>query len=475
MNFLRKIYKLSPGFIKRFRRKIPIKLPVQPNWKEEEFLKWYNFLQESQWWSIERLKQYQMQQLKKLLNHAYKNVPYYKRIFDEKLLKPKNIQNFEDFRKLPYLTKDIVRGNSDNLIAKNISKENMKYVTTGGTSGKPLGFYIEERTIFIRDAFDWRQYNWAAYKFGDKCVVLRGNVVQRKENRKPAWWEYDQANNYLILSTYDMTEENLPKYVKKIEEFKPKIIQGYPSALDILARFIKENNLKINIKGNVKAILTSSENLYLTQRKLIKEIFRCPVFDLYGNSEQVVRFGECIKHEGYHNFMEYGYTEILNSKGKPVVEEGEIGEIVATGFTNYATPLIRYKTGDLVEYTHNKCSCGRKLPLIKRIEGRLQELIVTKNNNLISMAAMNMHSNVFDNVKQFQLYQDKPGKITFKIVRKNTYTQKDTECIIQELQRKIKNQININIKFVSEIPKTDRGKYKFLIQKLPIRNINEYE
>jgi len=429
----------------------------------------YNFLQESQWWSREKLEEYQMQQLEKLLKHAYENVPYYRRVFDERGLKPKDIQDFDDLRKLPYLTKDNVRKNLKDLIARNISKEEMEYVTTGGTSGKPLGLYIEKRTNLIRMAFEWREWNWMGYKFGDRCVVLRGNVVKREENGEPAWWEYDRDNNYLILSTYDMTEENLPKYIKKIEEFEPKVIRGYPSALDILARFIEENNLEINLKGNIKAISTSSENLYPAQRKLIEKAFKCRVFDKYGNCEQVTILGECEKHEGYHDFMEYSYTEILNREGKLVTKEEEIGEIVSTGFTNYAVPLIRYKTEDLVEYTAHRCSCGKEFPLVKRIEGRLQELIITKNGNLISMVALNMHSDVFDNVKQFQFYQDTPGKVIFKVIRKDTYTNKDTRYILQELQKKMKRQVEIEIKFVNKIPLTERGKYRFLVQKLPIK------
>jgi len=464
---LRKVYNLSPPIIQSIGRKVYSKFK-KPVWKDPEFLKWYNFLQKSQWWSREKLEEYQMQQLEKLLNHAYKNVPYYKKVFDEKGLKPKDIQNFDDLRRLPILTKDDVRKNLKDLIARNIPREDMGYVTTGGTSGKPLGFYIERKTNIIRMAFEWREWNWMDYKFGDRCIVLRGNVVGRKENGKPSWWEYDKENNYLILSTYDMTDEKLLKYIKKIEEFKPKIIRAYPSAIDILAKFIKENNYKININRNIKAISTSSENLYLSQRKLVEEIFKCPIFDKYGNCEQVTILGECKKHEGYHDFMEYSYTEILDKEGISVTKEGEIGEIISTAFTNYAVPLIRYKTEDLARYTAHNCSCSRQFPLVKIIEGRLQELIVTKNGNLISMAALNMHSDVFDNVKQFQFYQDIPGKVIFKVIKKNTYSNKDTNYIIQELQKKMKNQIDIKIKFVNEISLTKRGKYTFLIQKLPI-------
>ena len=344
----------------------------------------------------------------------------------------------------------------------------MDYGTTGGSTAVPLGLYIEKKTHNIRMAFEWREWNWMGYNFGDKCVVLRGNVISRFENGKRAWWEYDPFNNYLILSSYDMTEENLFKYVEKIEEFQPKVIRGYPSALDILARFIKQHDLKINKKGNIKAISTSSESLYQSQSELIENVFGCKVYDKYGNFEQVCMFGMCGKREGYHDFMEYGITEIIGKDGKTVTKEGGIGEIVGTEFTNYAFPLIRYKPEDLAVWTNKRCSCGRELPLIKRIEGRLQELIVTKKGNLISMTAINMHSDVFNNVKQFQFVQEEKGKVVMDIIKKTSYTDKDTEYILSELYKKMGDGIDIEIVFVDEIPKTKRGKYRFLIQKLPI-------
>jgi phenylacetate-CoA ligase len=428
----------------------------------------YAFLRESQWWSKEQLEEYQLEQLSKLLKHAYENVPYYRRVFDERGLKPKDVQDFKDLQLLPYLTKEDVRANFNDLIARNIPKEQMDYGTTGGSTAIPLGLYIEKKAHNIRDAFDWRQYNWANYYFGDKCVVLRGNVINMFENGKRAWWEYDPFNNCLILSSYDMTEENLFKYVEKIEEFQTKVIRGYPSALDILARFIKEQSMKINKKGNIKAISTSSETLYQPQRELIEDVFGCKIFDLYGNYEQVPRFGECEMHEGLHIYLEYGITEIIGKDGKPVTKEGEIGEIVGTGFTNYAFPLIRYKPEDLSVWTNKRCSCGRELPLIKRIEGRLQELVVTKKGNLIPMTGINMHSDVFDNVKQFQFVQEKKGRLIMNIIKKSSYTDKDTEYILSELYKKMGDGVDIEIVFVDEIPLTERGKYRFLIQKLPI-------
>jgi hypothetical protein len=254
------------------------------------------------------------------------------------------------------------------------------------------------------------------YNFGDKCVVLRGTVINRFENGKRAWWEYDSFNNYLILSSYDMTAENLFKYVDKIEEFQPKVTRAYPSSIDILARFIKQHSLKINKEGNIKAISTSSENLFEMQKEITEQTFACPIIDKYGNSEQANIAGMCVKPEGYHIFLEYGITEIIGKDNNPITKEGEIGEIIGTGFTNYAMPFFRYKTGDSAVWTNKGCGCGRDLPLLKKIEGRwLQERIITRQGSFIAITALNSHTNIFENVKQFQYFQEEKGKVILKI------------------------------------------------------------
>ena len=437
------------------------------------FRETYALLQESQWWSREKLEEYQMQQLSRLLDHAYENVPYYRRIFDERGLKPKHIQDFNDFRKLPYLTKDNVRENLHDLMARNIPEKGMQYVTTSGSTGIPLGLYIERKTNQVVMAFEWREWNWMGYKFGDRCAVLRGNVVKREENGQKAWWEYDKANNYLILSTYDMTDYNLPYYARKIEEFKPRVIQGYPSALDILTRFIRDNNLTVNAQGNIIAISTSSENLYPAQRQMIEETFKCRVFDKYGNSEQVTILGECERHEGYHDFMEYSYTEILDEDANPVTEDGIVGEIVGTAFTNYAMPFIRYKTGDLVEYTTHRCSCGRQLPLVKRIEGRVQDFIIDKNGGLMSLSGLRsriLRDLQLSTLREFQFLQETLGELTIRAVKNHSCSDEKAEAYILDIfSKRLRGRCKLKVKFVEHIPRTQRGKFKFLIQKLDIK------
>lgn len=440
-------------------------LAILPSYKT--FRKTYKFLQKSQWWSREQLEEYQLQQLSKLLNHAYENVPYYRRIFDNRGLKPKDIQDFKDLQKLPFLTKEIVRDNLNDLKARNYPPEKFEYVTTGGSTGIPLGFYyVKGVSRAIEEAFMKTLWDRVGYHYRDKCVILRGNVVKSADKGK--LWEYSLFGRWLILSSYHMAEENIPKYIEKIRKFKPNFIQAYPSAITILARFMRENN--IEPFPTVKAILCGSENLYPWQRELLEEVFQCRVYSWYGLSEMAVLAGECEKSTYYHIFPEYGIVELNGKNNKPVMNESEMGEIVATSLNNFACPLIRYRTMDLAVPTNGKCECGRNYPLLKKVEGRLQELVVTKDRRLITLTALifAQHFEAFSRVKEMQLMQEEEGKMTVRIVKTLQYSENDEQEFLTKMQKAVGNGLDINFEYVNQIPRTQSGKYRFLIQKLPI-------
>ncbi|PKL54854.1 MAG: CoF synthetase, partial [Methanomicrobiales archaeon HGW-Methanomicrobiales-6] len=191
-------------------------------------------------------------------------------------------------------------------------------------------------------------------------------------------------------------------------------------------------------------------------------------FSWYGNSEQTVLAGECEESTRYHIFPEYGIVELIGSDGRPVEGPGAMGEVVATSLTNFICPLIRYRTMDVAVLGQGPCTCGRAYPMLERVEGRLQEFIVTRDHRFISMTAVNMHSDVFDNVAQFQFYQMREGEVLMKIVKKPGYTDRDTERILRELDKKFEGDVDVTIRFVETIPRTRRGKYQFLIQDLPL-------
>jgi phenylacetate-CoA ligase len=420
------------------------------------------FLQESQWWSKERLEEYQMCRLSELLDHAYENVPYYQMVFNERGLKPKDIQDFDDLRQIPYLTKDVIRNNFNELIAKNIPKSNLKIVRTSGSTGKPLSFYRDrKRTDSLEQAFIETLWNRVGYRSTYKKVDLTWAGI---ENRN-ALWNYNPAYKTLVLSPFQMREENLEVYVKKIKEFRPRAIKAIPSTIVVLADFVERNQIKPF--PTVEVILLGSEMLYPWQRSKIKEVFNCRIYSWYGQSEQVVLAGECEISEQYHVFSEYGVLEIIDRNGEVASQEGSRGEMVGTGFNNWAMPFIRYKTGDIVVKSNSRtCACGRNYSLLGRLDGREQEFIVSRNGDLIPLLALPFSSALKD-IKQFQFYQDKPGEVILKIVKTSSLALDDSDSVIKKLTDRLSN-IKFQVEFVDNISRTERGKYRYMIQKIPI-------
>jgi len=145
-----------------------------------------------------------------------------------------------------------------------------------------------------------------------------------------------------------------------------------------------------------------------------------------------------------------------------------MGEVVATNLTNFVCPLIRYRTMDVAVLGEDSCTCGREYPLLEKVEGRLQEFIVTRSGHLISVTPINYESEAFENIRQFQMYQEEVGELIMKIVRKPAYTEKDTRQLTEELRCQLGDGVNVHVRFVDEIPRTEGGKFRYLIQKLPI-------
>jgi len=447
------IPKLYRRYLKRLIRPVPHSYG-------KDFKHWRCFLEESQWWAPEELAQHQNHALRNLIRHCYQNVPYYRDLFNERGVKPEDIRETKDLQRLPFLTKEIIKANPDRLKAGNIALCQTEFHTTGGTTGTPLGLTLEKRSEAIRLAFEWRFYGWAGYRFGDRCAVLRGLEVDGFE--KGRRWEYDPYRNYLILSAFDMTDGNMKGYVEKLREFRPKYIRGYPSALGVLSRFVLENGLKINPSGGIKGVFTSSETLYEFEREQITEAFGAPVFDLYGNTEQAGRFGQCECLEGYHDFVEYSVVEIEGE------DDSGIGELVATPLTNYAMPLLRYRTGDLARRSCQPCRCGRGLPLIAAIEGRRQDVAVLQDGTPVSLTGFffAVHVPEMSRLKKIQFQQEAPGHLRALVVKGEHYPEGCCESMLARMNQNLAKPFRIEVRFVEEIPTTRAGKHRFFVSKI---------
>jgi phenylacetate-CoA ligase len=458
---LKELIKSCPGFIEKPARYIHASIPDYIRCGKI-FRNQYKFLKQSQWWTKEQHEEYQMVQLNRLLEHAYKNVPYYTRVFDERGLKPKDIKSFSDLKKLPYLTREIIKDNLKDLVARNYNPKKLKVDSSSGTIKTPVNFYIEPKVVKALEwAFISRLWSCVGYnaKKINRCVIIRGNIPQNGV--------YEYKGRDLILSSYRMTEENMRRYIELMESFNPDFIQAYPSSIHLISKYILRNNIKLNLL-KLKCILCSSENLYEDQKPEIENAFGVRVYNHYGHSEQACLAGWCEQRDYFHIQSEYGYTEIINEFGQDVCGEEEVGEVVATGFNNYVMPFIRYRTGDLVVNTNEKCSCGRNYKLIKKIEGRSQEFLVDEALTLMPASwAVFATKCIREKISGFQYVQNQPGKLVLNIQYHEIILDEEIK-VVRKVFHSYYPGIELEINFVEHIERTIRGKYKYLVQRLDV-------
>ena len=422
------------------------------------YQKTYNFVKQSQWWTLEQIKQYQWKQLISLLNHAYEHVPYYKKLFKTQGITPNDIKSLHDFQQIPYLTKEIVQEHANELKATNYPAFSFEETSTGGSTGYLLRFSIEKGAWFAKHlAYMKILLERAGCQVMDKSVQIIGR-------EKP--WEYRPLSRTLVLSSYHMKDQNLPIYINKIRQLQPQYFIGYPSAITVLATYMKNNSIELK---ELKGIFCFGENIYDWQREFLEKFFQCRVHGQYGHREQCILAGTCEKSNFYHIFPEYGFVELIDRNGQQVTKDGESGELVATGFHTGIFPFIRYKTGDIATYSTDHCECGRNYPLLKSIEGRLQDFMVSKTKRLVPlMGVLQLIAKSSPNMKEYQLYQDRKGEIILHIVKKEGFSDDDVRHIREKFQKRLGDEFSLSLVYMDSIPLTSRGKYQFLIQKLPI-------
>ena len=415
-------------------------------------------------WSKTQIETYQLDKLKEQVSIAYAKCPAYKQLYDDAGINVSLLQTLDDFKVLPFIDKTFINNNVEDLLLVDKNSANVDYITTGGTSGVPLTFYINAERSQIEYAYLVDGWKKAGFKLGNIKAVLRGRVTSEKngENRS-----YDPIFKEHYYSSFHTSDNDMAAYVQHLKSLKKSFLHVYPSSVYQLARYIKKNNIIIT---NVQAILAESENVYPEHRVFVESVFNCRYFSSYGHTEKLVAAGECEHSSNYHVWPTYGYFELIDEQGDVITEKGKTGEIVGTGFINTVMPFIRYKTGDYAEYVGNYCDkCKRNHLIIKNIMGhRIQEHLVSVDQSLIPWTAVNMHDDTFDNVEKYQFYQDTPGIAVIKIVVNDTFNIRDKQRIIDNIGKKLNGSIQVSVLIVKDIALTDRGKSIFVDQQIKL-------
>lgn len=254
-----------------------------------------------------------------------------------------------------------------------------------------------------------------------------------------------------------MTNSNIKKMIDVMNKYKPEFIHGYPSALLILSESMLTYGFKLNYK--LKSLLLSSENLYKGQRGFIEKVLKCKIFTFYGHSELCGMAINKNNDHHYHILKKYGYIELIDDNNEVIKENGKMGEIVVTGYGSVIMPFIRYKTADYSSYLDYENG------VLEDIKGRwTQEMLFTSRGNKISITALNMHSDIFKNVCNYQFIQNEIGVVTLKLVKGDDFNDKDFHLIKTSLSEKLGRHLNLEIEYCFIIERTMAGKQRFLVQ-----------
>lgn len=399
-------------------------------------------------------------ELKNQIEFAWEHIPFYRNHWQKHNFSPDKFQSFEDMKLIPIINKNTVREHLEEMVNPNYPKSRLTLVTTGGTTGMPMKFYIDNYFARGKEMAFQIQGSWTYWKyrfFINKVAIIRGFSVDKKYIDNKIYWQKSNRDNGLVFSSFHLNKDTYKTYLDKLRSFKPKYIKAYPSSIVALCILMKQNN-DYGIKG-LKAVICSSENIYDSHRDLIKEVLGVEIYSFYGHSEKSV---SAFQNKDIMEFQPlYGYTEFLDANNEAVSQKGEMANIICTSLNNKYFPFIRYNTNDIIEVAdaQNKTA--------KRILGRAQEFIVDKDGTKVLFTCADEIFWEEEGITAYQYVQNEVGKISINIETDSKFAS-DTLDRIRFSAKEMFSNFDIEIINVPKIEKTKAGKFRYLIQNLKI-------
>jgi len=375
--------------------------------------------------SHELVKQYQ---------NAFDNTIFYKDLYQRHGLNRNSIKDLSDIHQLPIITKSHVRKNTSDILSS--CKLSVFKAYSSGTSGSPLQVYRDFISTIKEYAYGHFFQQMHGYHLGDPVVSLRGTLDRN------TFSYYDKSNNVLYISSYHLSSNRISEYYKMIEDFKPKVIKGYPSSMHILATELYKSGRELHIPIG----FTSSEVLHGFQKDIIQKVLHTKVYDWYGNSEQTVAFGQFTDNL-YHEFPLYSHIEVADD------------HLITTGFINSAFPLLRYKVDDVVKLSPtSNGTC-----VVQKIEGRDDDYILLKNGQRIGRLDL-----AFKKAQQLlaaQIIQTRAGEILVKLVPDRGFSEKHMKEIEKNLRNLIGAKCTIRFEKIemNQLIRSPKGKFNLVV------------
>jgi len=461
MSVMQQLYDKSPYYVQSVLFNL---YAYKIHWRYgERFERKLEELEQRERLSRSDLVAYQEEQLMRLLDDVYKNVPFYSELMRSRKLKPSDFLTIDDLAKLPIITKAQVRDNSKLFLNTRFNHKTLFKGATSGTTGSPLTLFYDKEAFLLNNVFDWRQKRWAGIQYGDRIAFLLGRPIVSLGKRCKPFWQKDIFHNHIWLSAFHMGSSNLLDYAEEISRYGAKAIEGYPSTVYVLAKFLEDRGLKLPLK----AVFVSSEPLHDFQRATIERSFACKVFNFYGMAERVVFATECDRHDGMHLNYEYGISEVTSKAVAEDIENSpnKEGVLTATGLINKAMPLIRYQTNDLALFDTDNCGCGRNSIRIPKVETKLEDMIIRADGTPISPSVLTHPFKSVKGIRSSQIIQESSSHITVMVVEAGDSPSFDAAALKEGLQLRVGKEFSIQVRSVEDIPRERSGKFRWVINR----------
>jgi len=424
---------------------------------------YWKLLETTQYLPEEKLLTDQWYKLQSLLQFVWENNSFYRKRFEDASLTPDMILSLEDMRKIPILTKDEIRENAPRIMCTGFEMKSLQQFKTGGSTGKSLVIYATEECSYLRNACTRRHNQWTGWNFGEPIAAVWGNPhLPRSVKDKLRHWF---LTPYIYLDTMSVSEGSVRTFATEWEKNRPTLLFGHAHSLYVLAQYVRDLSI-LNIKP--RGILSTSMMLMPHERKVIEDVFTVKVTDLYGCEEVSLIASECEQHEGMHLNIEHLFIEFINENGLPSVP-GEPGKIVVTDLLNRAMPLIRYQIEDVGVPTDRKCSCGRGLPLMESVSGRVADFLVKSDGTRV--AGVSLIENTLTSIPgidQMQIIQESINVLNINLVVGKEFSNEQENYLREYFFSIFGKNIIVNVNYVLNIEQERNGKYRFSICKVDL-------
>lgn len=424
-------------------------------------LSYWKKLEKTQYLCLQELQDIQWQRLQKIYAFLWEKNNFFRSRFQEAGLSSSCLKEPADIAKLPILTKKEIQENGDSMISNGFEKKSLLHFKTGGSTGKALDIFITEECSELRNACARRHDRWTGWNPGEPIGAAWGNPKLPVTIKEKLY--HHLLHPYIYLDTMAISSASVKEFSRRWAKVQPTLLYGHAHSIFILAQYIQDLGCdEIRPKG----VLSTSMMLLPHERKLIEKVFFCKVTDRYGCEELGLIGSECETHHGMHLNIEHLVVEFIKEDGT-YANNGEQGQIIITDLMNYAMPFIRYKVEDVGIPTDRECNCGRGLPLMDRVVGRVADFLIKKDSTKV--AGISLIENTLTKmpgIDQMQIVQHSLEDMELNIVLGIQFSQS-----VREQLKSYFNEIfpgtNVTVNRVEEILPEPSGKYRFSICRIP--------